>query len=406
MHRPSFRSALGRTTHSQLTTACYGASGARGPLSIETTAFFSSTPSQAVLKNVRGRQDRLAAAASEVSSLNDSNSNNASNTTNTTNNSRRGGAQLNNSAPRSRGPSYAAGRGGGNIINLRSLPRNSRGGPRFAASAPTPRVISNPAFQASAGGENLLRDREGFGRGRGQGQGQGRGRGRGRGRSGQGRSDENGEEVQGDEKDTDPLAPEIIEHLAREKMGEFSDFEPRLTLEGLLGYRPAVVSTEGDGAGTVAMALREMRVMSGGDAFGGSEEEGASSMTSVPNVQSLRERLHNGETVFFDTAMERSMVEKALRSSRVQKRLANKKLPPDTPLVAPLSEAAKEVIVDAAIRGAYDTDTAKNGTLLQTLHRYQGKDYTYTEQHKRQFDAKILELLPDAGDKVAKTAKA
>ncbi|KIH91901.1 hypothetical protein SPBR_01800 [Sporothrix brasiliensis 5110] len=400
MPRPSLRSALGRTTRSQLTTACYGASGARGPLSIETTAFFSSTPSQAVLKNVRGRQDRLAAAASEVGSLNDSRSNNATDTTNTTNNSRRGGAQLNNGAPRSRGPSYAAGRGGGNIINLRSLPRNSRGGPRFAASAPTPRVISNPAFQASPGGENLLRDRGGFGRGRGQ------GRGRGRGRSGQGRSDENEEEVPGDEKDTDPLAPEIIEYLARQKMGEYSDFEPRLTLEGLLGYRPAVVSTEGDGAGTVAMALREMRVLSGGDAFGGSEEEGASSMTSVPNVQSLRERLHNGETVFFDTAMERSMVEKALRSSRVQKWLANKKLPADTPLVAPLSEATKEVIVDAAIRGAYDTDTAKNGTLLQTLHRYQGKDYTYTEQHKRQFDAKILELLPDAGHKVAKTATA
>lgn len=183
-------------------------------------------------------------------------------------------------------------------------------------------------------------------------------------------------------------------------VGQAVLYEPALTLEGLMGYGPAVASAQGSSSrGPVSSVLRSMRVMSDGYAFAGAQEEGASVTSTLHNPQLLIERLHDGKTVFFDTADERAMVDKALHSNKVLAHLKKRKLPEDTTLIAPLPDAAKEAIVDAAVRGVYETNrttAAPSGSLLATYHRYQSLSYTYTEQQAASFDKKILELLPQA----------
>ncbi|CAK7197361.1 hypothetical protein SEUCBS139899_000006 [Sporothrix eucalyptigena] len=402
MNRLSARSAFARTVR---------AAGYQNSLSIPTTAFFSTTPSQAVLKNVPGRQDRLAAAASEFSSLND-NSNNKSSS-----------SPFQKAPPSSGGnPHFSRGPAGltssdaatgsdaptkGGIINVRSLPRSFRGasgrsfpGPS-GVSTPSPRLGrtgSNPAFGPGPGlgGVGRFAGVGGGPRSPKRGGGSGRRGGRRRSRRLNTEEDEGSSTKEIDM--TEYPTQEMRDYKETLDVGTPTAFEPALTLEGLMSYSPAVASSQTGGMGPVSLAMRSMRVMADGYGATGGQEADASEATAVHNPALLLERLHNGQTVFFDTQTERTMVDKALHSNKIVAHLKRRKLPEDTTMIAPISEAAKEAIVDAAIRGVYETKaTAPSGSLLQTYHRYQSQSYTYTEQQQRNFDKKILELLPEAG---------
>lgn len=418
MHQPSIRTALGRTSRGLLSTTGYAAttiSGTRGPLSVTTTAFFSTTPSRAADNDKGDRQNRLAAAASAVSSLNNDSKSSSSSSSQEPLPARR--------APISSSESGAqvGGRGGG-IINIRSLPRKLTGGPpRFAGSvgfsdpnakpnphfsqdpsAAAPRVITNPLFSATGSDGH---------QGRGGGMSSGRrggGGGGGRNRKRRSRDDGEGQEDRGKQSNSNefPYTPEMQEFFLKESLGEYSDFEPALTLAGLKSYRPAVASSQTAAGGNVSMALREMRVLGGGHAFGGDQEQGATKLTVVPNMHGLVERLHKGESVYFDSAMERAMVDKALASRTVRNFIRKNSLSYDSMIQEP-SKATKDAVLETAIRGVYEKKgTVAHSAVMETLQRYQDKDYTYTEEHKRQFAAKIQELLPEAAGKAAKVAKA
>ncbi|KAL1903587.1 hypothetical protein Sste5346_000215 [Sporothrix stenoceras] len=432
MHQPSIRTALGRTSRllSAAGTSSYAATSAtRGPLSVTTMAFFSTTPSRTADNDKGDRQNRLAKAASAVSSLNLNNDSKSSsqerrpfNAASRDGPARPFGADGSSSSLGSKdgeGKESTSGKPGG-IINIRSLPRKLPGGPRFAGSvgfgrpnadedphpSAPPRVITNPAFSASG--------LSGGGRGRGRGRGLGRG---GAGASGarqggarnRNRRPRDGEEDQ----ESNPWAvekvtfsPEMQEFFLKEDLGEYHDFEPALTLEGLTSYRPAVASSKNSVGGNVSMALREMRVLAGGDAFGGDHEQDATKLTAAPNALDLMERLHKGEMVYFDSSMERWMVQRMLKSRTTRRLMREDKIMNVRLLIQQPSKAVKDAVLETAIRGVYESKgTAAHSALMQTLQRYQDKEYTYTEEHKRQFAAKIMELLPEAAGEAAKAAK-
>ncbi|CAK7568484.1 MAG: hypothetical protein SEPTF4163_006477 [Sporothrix epigloea] len=390
------------------------------------SASFSTTSPRSVLKNIPSRQGRLAAAASELSSLNDSSESRFSKNTSendSTNNSSslREPVSSTGSNPRfSRAPPSRDADTGtqprSKIINLRSLPRSGLSGSsnsRFpgpsGVSTPVPRFSRsgnpNPAFKTSLSPQNGGGDRGGGGRFAGRSLGP-------RGSAGAGgmrrsprrmRKNDDKKNVKNNAQQADEYAyptEDMRKYMESLNVGQAVLYEPALTLEGLMGYGPAVASAQGSSSrGPVSSVLRSMRVMSDGYAFAGAQEEGASVTSTLHNPQLLIERLHDGKTVFFDTADERAMVDKALHSNKVLAHLKKRKLPEDTTLIAPLPDAAKEAIVDAAVRGVYETNrttAAPSGSLLATYHRYQSLSYTYTEQQAASFDKKILELLPQA----------
>ncbi|CAK7228227.1 hypothetical protein SBRCBS47491_006831 [Sporothrix bragantina] len=420
MNRQHVRSALVRTARSIIPTTA-------GP------AFFSTTPPQAILKNIPGRQDRLAAAASEVSSLNDEAQDSASADTTTASPSPfqkpaspAGSNPHFSKAPPSRDGGDNNGQPRPKILNLRSLPRGGlSGGPggRFpgpsGVSTPTPRFSRtgnpNPAFQGGDGAREGGRFTGGrFTGGRSGGPGRFTGRGGGGQRSprrptGRARDVRKREKEAVQEDEYEYPTQAMRDHMEAQSVGKPVVYEPALTLEGLLGYNPAVASSQANSSrGPVSTALRSMRVLADGYPFAGVQEEGASVTTTLHNPNLLIERLHEGKTVFFDTADERALVDKALHSNKVLAHLKKRKLPEDTTMIAPLPKAAKEAIVDAAVRGVYETTNkakaAPSGSLLETYHRYQSLSYTYTEQQAASFDKKILELLPQAAG-AAKAAK-
>lgn len=400
-----------------------GASGSRGALSVATTAFFSSTPSQAILKNILGlgdRKERMTAAASELSSLNEGKQEASSSADEKT----AAAAAKAAPAPRAPGanphfssgpppgepvPENASGRTGG-IINIRSLPRRLPGRGGFPGTGVSgletgrPRIQTNPAFQQNEGS---------LGRGRGG------GRGRGRGGALRRRRDRDGELETEEEKlkrlaerekklaEKYVMSPELELYEQERKLGVYSDFTPALTLEGLQGSRPIVASKHGDGAGSVSAALRSMRVMGGGFAYGGGEDEGESNTKASTNPLLAIEQLRAGKAVYFDTKTERELAEKALRSTRAKRRLKKLGLP-NTPMLVPISDAAKEAILSDAVRGMHTAPSSvsknpsKTRSLMEMVHRYQLKDAAQTEDFRRKFNAKVLELLPEADKKMYK----
>ncbi|CAK7242598.1 MAG: hypothetical protein STHCBS139747_004094 [Sporothrix thermara] len=418
MNRQTVRSALARTARGVLPSPA-------GPAS------FSTTTPQAILKNVPGRQGRLAAAASEMSSLSDSSKNTSSSTTSSSSSPVQKPASPSGSNPHfSKAP--AAGDEGAQpkikVLNIRSLPRSGLSGgsgprfpgpsgvstpmPRFSRTGnPNPAFKPNPAFQSGNGGRQ-----GGGGRSGGGGGSFGGPRRSAASDGGMRRSSRKARRRDGDRKDKENAqaldeyeypTQEMRDYMEAQTVGQPVTYEPALTLEGLLGYGPAVASSQANSSrGPVASALRSMRVLADGYAFAGAQEEGATVTTALHNPELLVERLHEGKTVFFDTADERAMVDKALHSNKVLAHLKKRKLPEDTTMIAPLPAAAKEAIVDAAVRGVYETSTpAPSGSLLETYHRYQSLSYTYTEQQAASFDKKILELLPQAAGAAEARAK-
>ncbi|CAK7273821.1 hypothetical protein SEPCBS119000_005854 [Sporothrix epigloea] len=411
---------------------------ARGaiPATIASACFTTASP-QAALKNMTSRQSRLAAAASELSSLNDSSRARDSQTSSTSNSNSTysprpvqaaGGSNPHFSrAPPSRdaAPDNGA-QAPRKIINLRSLPRGGSAGgsgSRFPgpSGVSTPAVRFNrtgnlnPAFQTDPNSQNNK-----GGRTVGRFVGRSTGPRRPAGSGGNRRSPRSARRRGGDKKGKNNAQQEDEFQYPTQAMRDYTEslsvgqpvvYEPALTLEGLLGSGPAVASAQGNSSrGPVSAVLRSMRVMSGGYAFAGAQEDGATVTSTLHNPELLLERLHDGKTVFFDTADERAMVDRALHSKRAVAQLEKRELPKDTTLIAPLPDAAKEAIMDAAVRGVYETSKAAaepSGSLLATYHRYQSRSYTYTERQAASFDKKILELLPQAaaGSKSAKGSK-
>ncbi|CAK7215488.1 hypothetical protein SCUCBS95973_002492 [Sporothrix curviconia] len=419
MNRQSVRSALVRSARGVLPATA-------GPAS----APFSTTSPQAILKNIPGRQGRLAAAASEVSSLNNEENAGAhtSASTTTASSGPLSNPHFSRAAPSRDGGDDSGAQPRTKILNLRSLPRSGMSGafgsrfpgpsgvstptPRFSRTGtPNPAFKPNPAFQSGDGGGReeggrFGGDRFGGNRFGGPGQSERLGGG-GRLRRPRRRDDRRKRDDNGPAVDSEEYPNKVIrDYMESLVVGTPVVYEPALTLEGLLGYGPAVASSQANsgGRGPVSSALRSMRVMADGYAFAGAQEEGATVTTALHNPRLLIERLHEGKAVFFDTADERAMVDKALHSNKVLAHLKKRKLPEDTTMIAPAPEAAKEAIMDAAVRGVYESKAPKAtvapaGSLLETYHRYQSLSYTYTEQQAASFGKKILELLPQAAGK-------
>ncbi|EPE10101.1 hypothetical protein F503_05196 [Ophiostoma piceae UAMH 11346] len=419
MHRPAFRSVLELTCRSVLPTRP-SASSASAIVSSSpaAAATFSTTSSQSVLKWVPSSKERQAQAASELSSLDDDSASAAAAAP-----AKPKGAnpQFSKEGPAGSSSNAISPGSGNQIINVRSLPRTL--GPRFPGTGVSDASTSNTGgrFRNSVegggnrfsglGSANLITPRP-------------RGRTDGRLRSARTKTrpdrakrakrdgDKEVKRAEGlTEEQEQELYVEAREWLHFHEFGKPEAFEPSLTREGLLGYSPAVASSAAAPDGYLSTALRSMRVMAGGQPFAGSFEPGESHTDASPNPEGVRNQMHKKEVVFFDTMVERVRTERALRSNRALAKLKAAGLPADTPLIKPVSEVTKAMILEAAVRGLYDgpsTAASKDGSLLDTTQRYQAQDYTYSSPKAQQFEAKIRELMPkaSAGKAAAKSPRA
>ena len=418
MHRPAFRSALELTCRSVLPIRPSASSApAIVPSSPAAAAAFSTSSSQSVLKWLPSSKERQAQAASELSSLDDDSAGPAAATP-----AKPKGANSQFSQGGPAGSSNAVTPGNGNqIINVRSLPRTL--GPRFPGTG-----VSDAATSATGG--RFRNSVEGGGN-RFSGLGNAnlitaRPRGRPDGRLRSARTKTRSDRPRRPKRDGDKdvkraeglteeqeqeLYVEAREWLHFHEFGKPEAFEPSLTREGLLGYSPAVASSAAAPDGYVSTALRSMRVMAGGQPFAGSFEPGESHTDASPNPEGVRNQMHKKEVVFFDTMVERVRTERALRSKRTLAKLKKAGLPANTPLIKPVSEVTKAMIIEAAVRGLYDGPSsvaATEGSLLNTTQRYQAQDYTYSSLKAQQFEAKIRELMPKeaAGNAAANSPRA
>ncbi len=409
MHRQAFCSALERTARRVLPAGHVASLPRQSPANIAATskALFSSTAPQAVLKHVPGRQDRLAAAASQLSSLENNNNNN--NGAPRTSDAHRvpGGWQPVPNPHFTRGPpppsedAPTSGGDGSRIISVRSLPRRPLGsGSRFPGPSGVTSRSPTGRFAGSVGGRQPAKRRRPARRRR-----------------------RNGGDKEGDGKkfvrEEATWSQTQLDWMYADEVGTAKAFEPALTLEGLAAYSPAIASAAAGSSGNVSSAVRAMRLVAGGAAFGGGQEEGASVATATLSPAAARARLEKGEAVFFDTAGERASVDAALHSHRATKWLASQGLPAEMSLIGPVGDGVKTAIVETAVRGLYATPETEGtaagvdagtlrGSLLETAQRYRAKNYTYSAAQAATFDGKIRELLPQAaaGGKAAKGGKA
>ncbi|OAA54975.1 hypothetical protein SPI_08479 [Niveomyces insectorum RCEF 264] len=260
MHRPVLRSALGRTARG-VRSGRSNVDGARLlPMlacpSTTPATFFSTTTSNAVLKQIFARRTRLAAAASEVGALGDENKPGNDGPGDDRKSPVTDARSLGASRPLTPNPHFTssapdgpssgdAGSGGGGggpsrIINLRSLPRRlsadgssssrgGRGGGRFAGpsgvsssgqfTGDSNRITKEPPGPGF-GGESV--NRRGRSGGRGGGRGRGRGRGLRRGRwNRDGRADDefSDENARKEEEDDDEVNPEVVAWMDAREVG-------------------------------------------------------------------------------------------------------------------------------------------------------------------------------------------
>lgn len=177
--------------------------------------------------------------------------------------------------------------------------------------------------------------------------------------------------------------PEQKEFIQREEQGSLEPYEPKLTMDTLAGYLPAIAT---DSSLTqVGSAMRSMRILAGGRPF--YPEGYYSDLTDTVQKYSKEKK-----PVFFDTVEERAWVHSHYKRENI--RGADRR--------------TKEAIVQSAIQGKYTAPqfTAVKDTMA-TLTRYHVKDYSYKPSDGEKFNAKVLSLLPGAGKTTgAKQAKA
>ncbi len=269
-------------------------------------------------------------------------------------------------------PARAA--GAPQIINVSSLPARRGGGisvrgrggflgrggtPQFGLQRAGAQGITSPG--RGRGGA-----RGGAGRGvRGRG---GRGRGRGGRREAQGRDED-------DDEDDDYKGLNETERVERRQQrseqqmwlqgqaeGVDTKFNPSLTLDGLVGYGPAVATSTSVSLGQVEGVMRSLRALGGGAPF--------CDDTLNPSRQEEQWRL--GEDVFFDTLAEREAVNG----------------------VKGPSEATKAAVLKNVVQGVYERPKfATADDVLGMVKSYIARNETYRPQDGPSLESAISSLL-------------
>jgi hypothetical protein len=176
--------------------------------------------------------------------------------------------------------------------------------------------------------------------------------------------------------------PEQKEFIQREEQGVTMAYTPKIDLDNLVGYMPAIAT---DSSLTrVGSAMRSMRILGGGRPY---YPEG-----SYNELEGIRTRFKGEKKpVFHSDWREWFWAAKAGGFG-----------------MKPADPKTKQAIMQSAIQGKYTAPqfTAVKDTMA-TLTRYHLKDYSYKPSDGEKFNEKVLSLLPRAGKAAgAKQAKA
>ncbi len=158
------------------------------------------------------------------------------------------------------------------------------------------------------------------------------------------------------------------------EQGVRTPYTPKLTLETLSGYGPAIASKSSQSH--VERAMRSMRILGGGRPF-----------NDTVVYDDPRRRLHRyfeeKEPLFFDTMRQKEWLEDQRQGAKMH----------------PAKEATKKAIIQTAILGNYEAHAPKVLSKQDTLGlvgNYQAKQVTYRTKDSQMFNAKLQSLLPAA----------
>ncbi|KAI6088124.1 hypothetical protein F4821DRAFT_258296 [Hypoxylon rubiginosum] len=259
---------------------------------------------------------------------------------------------------------------------FRGRGRGFRGG--FGDNNFTPSDRSGGPPQSNNNFNRDDRPRRGRGRGAGGARGGGARGGRG-GRGGNRRRREDGDrDSRGRKGDgSGPLldaAPHVKAYLEQRETGETLAFNPSLTLQSLAGYGPAV-ATAGTPFGQGETALRQARIMGGGDFF---------HPLHIKHPDEVRAAWRDGAGVFVPPSAEARQWTDAVLERMVEKS--------GKPFGAP--EEVKQAVLEDALLGKYEGPKyAELNDTAATIRSYVKRDGTWNAQAERGIEAKVMSLL-------------
>ena len=224
-------------------------------------------------------------------------------------------------------------------------------------------------------------------RGRGRGRGSRATIGRARGGRGKGKraARPNTEE---DEQEPDPFTEEELTWMAGDAGGWPTPYEPKTSLEQLLGKGLTVM---GSASGTLEAAMTKVQL--GTDNVNGPHKHSDEHLV----------RMKEGEGTFFESAEAKTVTQKYLND---QRKLRADRLKMDFTLmeISMLPEAEREKLSRAWIAGQYvKPEPASPGDILAQAETYAKLNETYLSEDARKLQAKIASLLPSIAQKPAAT---
>ena len=243
------------------------------------------------------------------------------------------------------------------------------GGGAGAGSAPR---FGGARFGAPGGASSGNNGRTGFGGARGSGRGRGGGARSGRG----GARGDRGGKKKDDRLNDKPVDREWsnqeMEVLDRLDQGELTPYTPQATLEGLLGFGPAIATD--NTLGKMESALRSMRMMGGGQAF---DNDPAG---TVDTKAIAKRYLHDKKPIFFNTKQEKEWLELSMKGMKI----------------AGVVDPIKQAVLETTVMGKYRaTEFKEIKDVAGTMANYHSRDASYRASHSLEFTEKVLSILPN-----------
>jgi len=163
-----------------------------------------------------------------------------------------------------------------------------------------------------------------------------------------------------------------MEVLDRLDQGELTPYTPQATLEGLLGFGPAIATD--NTLGKMESALRSMRMMGGGQAF---DNDPAG---TVDTKAIAKRYLHDKKPIFFNTKQEKEWLELSMKGMKI----------------AGVVDPIKQAVLETTVMGKYRaTEFKEIKDVAGTMANYHSRDASYRASHSLEFTEKVLSILPN-----------